>query len=192
MKRKFLFSLAFLAFAVIISAFTFNTLKSENYSAFPKWEESLYSKPNQNSCSCMGLFVWCSQTCPDNSGCSCSCGWFSCSCSRCVSTLIPPVLSPNIGGDQQIEEIALSIPSISKEQYANWEGLAILLRSLNSKQSNQAYELMVGMVNDAKKKDTKSYLAKTEEITNLFSKFSKEEKELVNHFFASKNTSIRI
>jgi dsDNA-specific endonuclease/ATPase MutS2 len=102
------------------------------------------------------------------------------------------VLSPNIGGEQQIEEMTLSIPSISKEQYANWEGLAKLLRNLNSKQSNQAYELMVGMVNDAKKKDAKSYLAKAEEITNLFSKFSKEEKELVNHFFASKNASIRI
>lgn len=85
-----------------------------------------------------------------------------------------------------------SVPSISKEQYANWEGLSKLLRNLNSKQSNQAYELMVGIVNDAKKKDAKSYLAKSEEITNLFNKFSKEEKELVNHFFASNNANIRI
>ncbi len=188
MKRKFLFSLAFLAFAVIISAFTY---QNNQLPDMPTYKSSM-NKVSSNSnlivsCNGQSWFGSCSAMCPDGYACSCQTGIFECNCA-CT-----PMSGGGRGpGDTTIGPAQISLLSVSEQQYENWKKLASTLKSLDSEASKQSYLLLVDMAQNLQKEDAKNYNENAKKFENSLKNLNLEEINILNAFFAKEKANFKI
>lgn len=126
-----------------------NDGSTEKVKTFPKYNKSLYFV---GTCQCTGGFCSASQNC-DGSNCTCSCGFFSCSCTACAQ--LPG------GGNHALNStekaIDLTPVSISETQYKNIEKLAGLLITNTDESSLKAHNLLVDMIKSLEIQDYASY-----------------------------------
>ncbi len=189
--KKLLFSLAFLfsvAFAsssiVSLNVFAEAVSSSDGkLELIPEYDESL-SIPF-GSCSCVSIFVSCSQQC-DGSNCTCTCSAFSCVCSPCEQ-LNPRTPITGIIDLHETEPI-----SVSRSQYENFEKLAVIIASKQSDESRKALNTLNGMINYLKDKDFGNYRVLADQFVVTLSELSENQKHEINNFLESNGSNTRV
>jgi len=181
MKSKFLFPLAFLALAAIVSAFTY---QADPLPSLPKYNPKMQKSANTFKlipsvrCSASSWFGTCSADCGDKP-CSCTSGIFRCSCS--------------CGGKDISERQAFNLPSVSRKQYNNWIKFSnFLLKELGTDNAKAVHVALVEMANSLINRDENGYHKQAILAEELLGKMSKSEKEQINNFFAKEKADIKI
>ena len=156
----------------------------EKAKTFPKYNKSLYFV---GTCQCTGAFCSASQNC-DGSNCTCSCGFFSCSCTACEQ--LPKGGNQAFNSNEKV--VDLTPVSISEGQYKNIEKLAILLRENNEVNSLKAHNFLIDMIKSLEMQDYALYHKTADLFISQLKSIPTLSKNSINTYIKELGTDFKI